>query len=470
MNPKFVDDSTSHGIHNQNNNSTIFCGDLSIFCTENDLYENFKSFGSIHTIKIMRSRGNNSSLCYGFIRFNDQHVAETALHEMSGVSVSGRKLRLNWATESKSFSSPQFEVSVYLKFSSTRWSEIKQYSFNEDFIQQLFSQFGLVTQVCIRRCSTGKDFKTMSGYAFIHFEANQQGIDSAIVAAKHFSHLSINDVLYQCTLSNILYQHLNGPSDDSQSPETVSQMISTSSDFHTVGSTSSSSRGSNNRPNYSFVSQSQMYTPYVAMPEWTMRTHNELRWIPHGNIFDDLDVRRYDLQNQVNPMYAVVHPIMSVNHNSSNQQQMNPPMGPIVNNQYMQNNTDLIVRHNSHVESGTPTYAVLPNPSIMPPSFTLPVQQSFGPVQYSINDRPLYTTYPSAQYFTSIPNTAFAPHLNSSHHSYNRNQHLSTPFAQFPLGTKSHDSTIQTHHIEGIPMWHKYLIPAWASLWLVLMI
>eukprot|EP01038_Epipyxis_sp_PR26KG_P002179 gene2179-3093_t len=43
---------------------TIFLGDLSVFCTDEDIREAFSSCGDIAEIRIMRSKKTNLSLGY----------------------------------------------------------------------------------------------------------------------------------------------------------------------------------------------------------------------------------------------------------------------------------------------------------------------------------------------------------------------------------------------------------------------
>eukprot|EP01031_Cornospumella_fuschlensis_P037279 gene37279-45263_t len=49
--------------------STLFIGDLSIFCEDADIHRAFSPYGQIVEIKIMRSEETNRNLSYGFIKF-----------------------------------------------------------------------------------------------------------------------------------------------------------------------------------------------------------------------------------------------------------------------------------------------------------------------------------------------------------------------------------------------------------------
>lgn len=71
---------------------TIFVGDLSYFCTENDLYRLFASVGrSILHISIARK--GEASLMYGFVELDSLEKAEQVSAEFNGQIFMGRKLR-----------------------------------------------------------------------------------------------------------------------------------------------------------------------------------------------------------------------------------------------------------------------------------------------------------------------------------------------------------------------------------------
>lgn len=75
------------------NNNALFLGDLSLFCSEQDIYEKFIIYGEIIEIRIKRSKETGKGLSYGFIEFLHTHSALQAMTEMNGVVFRGRPLR-----------------------------------------------------------------------------------------------------------------------------------------------------------------------------------------------------------------------------------------------------------------------------------------------------------------------------------------------------------------------------------------
>lgn len=73
---------------------TIFVGDLSIHCTEDDICRLFSPFGKIESISLKRvQEGKNSFLFYGFIKYEQRSCGETAIAAMNGKLLLGRPLR-----------------------------------------------------------------------------------------------------------------------------------------------------------------------------------------------------------------------------------------------------------------------------------------------------------------------------------------------------------------------------------------
>jgi RNA recognition motif-containing protein len=77
---------------NQPNAKTLFVGDLSAFCTEAQLYETFRRFGDIESIKLMRNK-KNKPMGYGFVTYVDLDSCHRAL-VMDGNLFLGRPIRL----------------------------------------------------------------------------------------------------------------------------------------------------------------------------------------------------------------------------------------------------------------------------------------------------------------------------------------------------------------------------------------
>jgi RNA recognition motif-containing protein len=76
--------------------STLFLGDLSIYCQEKDLFQLCSKFGAIAAIKIKRNDNGQvrkPHLSYGFVKFRFIESARTAFTELNGLVYLGRPIR-----------------------------------------------------------------------------------------------------------------------------------------------------------------------------------------------------------------------------------------------------------------------------------------------------------------------------------------------------------------------------------------
>jgi RNA recognition motif-containing protein len=75
------------------NNYTLFVGDLSIFCTEDDVREAFATYGEPLEVKIIRCEETKKNLSYGFVKFATSEAATNAIEALNGTMLCGRPMR-----------------------------------------------------------------------------------------------------------------------------------------------------------------------------------------------------------------------------------------------------------------------------------------------------------------------------------------------------------------------------------------
>lgn len=71
---------------------TIFVGDLSYFCNEDDLFNLFAKFGNILTVRVRRGV-TGESLMHGFIAMDTAEAAGAAITGLDGIEFMGRNIR-----------------------------------------------------------------------------------------------------------------------------------------------------------------------------------------------------------------------------------------------------------------------------------------------------------------------------------------------------------------------------------------
>ena len=77
--------------------ATVFIGDLSRFCSDEDISSLFHRYGKVLETKIMRNPVTGISLGYGFLIMGSTESAFLAMQNLHGVQLRGRPLRVKWA-------------------------------------------------------------------------------------------------------------------------------------------------------------------------------------------------------------------------------------------------------------------------------------------------------------------------------------------------------------------------------------
>lgn len=151
---------------------TLYVGNLSYFCTEQDLFNCFSQFGRLVSIKIMYSKIDGSCLGYGFISFDNIYSYEKALR-INGSMFMGRKLKVNFSHRKDNLLHEKEKETICVHFSFI--SKQKNYLVNELFVRNLFDKESKIEDVIIRRSSLDL-MGFQSGYGFIHYPLNDDGL------------------------------------------------------------------------------------------------------------------------------------------------------------------------------------------------------------------------------------------------------------------------------------------------------
>ena len=75
----------------------LFVGSLPYSMTDDDLAELFKEFGEVASSKVIFDRETNRSKGFGFVEFNDDAAAKTAIDALNNKEVQGRTIVVNEA-------------------------------------------------------------------------------------------------------------------------------------------------------------------------------------------------------------------------------------------------------------------------------------------------------------------------------------------------------------------------------------
>ncbi|MEM9070079.1 MAG: RNA-binding protein [Myxococcota bacterium] len=77
----------------------LFVGSLAWATTDDGLREAFERFGEVVEAKVITDRDTGRSRGFGFVTFAEAEAADTAMREMDGAQLDGRRLNVNVAQD-----------------------------------------------------------------------------------------------------------------------------------------------------------------------------------------------------------------------------------------------------------------------------------------------------------------------------------------------------------------------------------
>jgi len=79
--------------------SKLFVGGLSYGTDDQSLKDAFNSYGNVTEVKVIIDRESGRSRGFGFVNFDSEESAGSALSSMDGQELHGRNIRVSYATE-----------------------------------------------------------------------------------------------------------------------------------------------------------------------------------------------------------------------------------------------------------------------------------------------------------------------------------------------------------------------------------
>ena len=75
----------------------LYVGNLSYSVRDDDLQQQFSSFGHVQSAKVMMERDTGRSKGFGFVVMPDSAAAQSAINALNDKDMGGRKLKINEA-------------------------------------------------------------------------------------------------------------------------------------------------------------------------------------------------------------------------------------------------------------------------------------------------------------------------------------------------------------------------------------
>jgi RNA recognition motif-containing protein len=200
--------------------TTLFVGDLSSVCTETDLEQAFSVYGQVQQVRIQRNRMTMASMAYGFVRMTNPVESINAKNALDGTLLCGRKLRVREAEYGVGGADKGFlrKYSLYIKFESTEEGK----KTNEVKIRDIFSQYGEVSDISLRKIFFDKHTGLQKGYGFIHFSNSSEGIQASFNVIADIPQIIVDGVIYVIEASNNLKSRIDAIVQDT--PEAADEL------------------------------------------------------------------------------------------------------------------------------------------------------------------------------------------------------------------------------------------------------
>ena len=135
-----------------------------------------------------------------------QSEDEVALSLGLSLSVDVQERLLNQAQAKKSSTQANHSsrASVHFSYITYQIDTIV----NQRSLEKIFTKYGIVTELVIKKSNVDESTKFQSGYGFVHFMDTEDGVDAAFQTAKELFNTSIDNVQYTCKISNALQEFL----------------------------------------------------------------------------------------------------------------------------------------------------------------------------------------------------------------------------------------------------------------------
>lgn len=139
-------------------NSSLYVGDLAPTTTEAELFQHFREAGGVMSVRICRHAVTRQSLGYGYVNFNNQEDAQTAITELNYSEINKQPCRIMWS---------QRDPSQRKSSSNNIFVKNLEKSIDQQQLHDTFEQFGTVlsSKIGINE-RTGES----KGFGFVHYQ------------------------------------------------------------------------------------------------------------------------------------------------------------------------------------------------------------------------------------------------------------------------------------------------------------
>jgi hypothetical protein len=221
--------------------TTIVIFDLPTEVGDNDVFGLAQQYGAVHSVDFKRDMLPS----YCLVSYFSYKDAETAIRRLNGAILRGKYLRVNMvsitpspvqassvpvqtqqptmiqsqskpaaAQGNNSFLAPGTTINAPKNMRSAQvhisyLSKQLNFVISEHFLKEVFSKFGQVLEIALKKTCVDPEMSVQNGYGFVHYPLNEEGINSALNAVASLHQVTINQITFDCSISNQLNQILS---------------------------------------------------------------------------------------------------------------------------------------------------------------------------------------------------------------------------------------------------------------------
>ncbi|CDO93337.1 unnamed protein product [Kluyveromyces dobzhanskii CBS 2104] len=149
----------------ENNNASLYVGELDANITEALLYDVFSPLGPISSIRVCRDAVTKASLGYAYVNYTDYEAGRKAIEELNYAEINGRPCRIMWSER---------DPAIRKRGSGNIFIKNLHPAIDNKALHETFSTFGEVLSCKVALDENGNS----RGFGFVHFKEESDASDA----------------------------------------------------------------------------------------------------------------------------------------------------------------------------------------------------------------------------------------------------------------------------------------------------
>jgi len=146
----------------------IFVKNLHPSIDNKTLYDTFSMFGNILSCKIAKKAGKGESLGYGYVHYQSDEAAKTAIERVNDKLIAGQKVIVEAFKSKREMSGPKKFTNIFIK-------NLPE-NFSQDDFDKLFGKYGKITSSTLKSSPPPKNGILPSKFGFANYAEPEQAV------------------------------------------------------------------------------------------------------------------------------------------------------------------------------------------------------------------------------------------------------------------------------------------------------